>query len=308
MIIIGAGLSGLIAAHAFPRAKIYEAMPMPQASHAALLRFRSDVVANLVGIEFKKVEVHKGIWSKSTFKQPNIRLANLYSRKVVGHITNRSIWNLETVNRFIAPENLYEQLVDAVEHRITWDSSVAGFEAFGSEQIISTMPLHEALNTAGIQSQLLFERAPINVSRWRVRNCDVCQTIYFPDEDTDIYRASLTGSLLTVESVVRYHESPRVIARDPVTPDGLRMICRAFGGIRLDQQLGEVQQRYGKISAIDDEQRKALLFRLTHEHNVFSIGRFAVWKNILLDDVVHDIAVVRRLMRSSSYDQHHAAQ
>jgi hypothetical protein len=50
------------------------------------------------------------------------------------------------------------------------------------------------------------------------------------------------------------------------------------------------------------------LFRLTHEHNVFSLGRFATWRNILLDDVVDDIVQVKRLLKSSSaYDLRRAA-
>jgi hypothetical protein len=33
------------------------------------------------------------------------------------------------------------------------------------------------------------------------------------------------------------------------------------------------------------------------------IGRFATWRNILLDDVVDDIAVIKRLMRhGGAYD------
>jgi hypothetical protein len=59
---------------------------------------------------------------------------------------------------------------------------------------------------------------------------------------------------------------------------------------------------------IDDALRKQLLFRLTHEHNVFSLGRFATWRNILLDDVVDDIVQVKRLLKSgSAYDVRRAA-
>jgi hypothetical protein len=50
------------------------------------------------------------------------------------------------------------------------------------------------------------------------------------------------------------------------------------------------------------------LFRLTHERNIYSLGRFATWRNILLDDVVDDIAAIKKLLKANSaYDIRRAA-
>ena len=57
--IVGAGLTGLIAAHAWPQALVVEAVSGPTGSHHALLRFRSDAVARLTGVEFRRVTVRK---------------------------------------------------------------------------------------------------------------------------------------------------------------------------------------------------------------------------------------------------------
>ncbi len=112
--IIGAGLSGLIAAHAWPSVPIVEAQSEPQ-PHKALLRFRSNAVSQLTGIEFKKVLVRKGLYSEGEYKPPTIALANQYSRKVLGRILgDRSVWNLDPVERWIAPENFQERLLDNV--------------------------------------------------------------------------------------------------------------------------------------------------------------------------------------------------
>ncbi len=81
--IIGAGLSGLIAAHAWPTAPVFEALPEAQ-PHRALLRFRSDNVARLTGIEFKRVTVRKGLFWRGEYRTPTIALANAYSLKVLG--------------------------------------------------------------------------------------------------------------------------------------------------------------------------------------------------------------------------------
>ena len=104
--IVGAGLAGLIAAHAWPQATVLEAAPKPRAGHRALLRFRSEAVGRLTGIEFRRVTVRKGIWADGAYQHPAIRWANLYAQKVVNRLAgDRSIWNLETSERFIAPED-----------------------------------------------------------------------------------------------------------------------------------------------------------------------------------------------------------
>jgi hypothetical protein len=72
--------------------------------------------------------------------------------------------------------------------------------------------------------------------------------------------------------------------------------------------LESIDQKYGKIASIDDAVRKQLLFALTHNHTIYSLGRFATWRNILLDDVVNDIAAIKRLLKTNSaYDARKAA-
>lgn len=297
--IVGAGLAGLIAAHAWPRAQILEAAPEPVSAHKALLRFRSDAVARLVGIDFRKVRVNKGIWLEGEFISPNIRAANLYAQKVLGagHMRGeRSIWNIAPVDRFIAPEALHEQLLEATADRVTWNHA-ANFADL-NKATVSTAPLPIVLRDLSIPCDEEFHRASITVKRWRVKGADVFQTVYFPDQSTSLYRASITGDLLIAEFAGN-------------SPHGYtRMIERAFG-IDLDdvEPLEDVRQQYGKIEAIDDATRKQLLFRLTHEHGIYSLGRFATWRNILLDEVVDDISAIKRLARTGgNYELRKASQ
>lgn len=292
-VIIGAGLSGLIAAHAFPRAKVVEAMDAPAAGHAALLRFRSSAVADLTGIPFREVTVHKGIHFRGKFRSASIELANLYSRKVLGRLIDRSIWSLRPAQRFVAPENFYDQLVDSVLPRIEWGTKVKSYEE--GTVYLNTAPLPVACRIAGIEPQLSFNRAPIVVARFRTEPADVYQTIYFPDPEIPIYRASITGNVLIVEAIKTENPADQLF--------GLSSVKDAFGDLITQESLGNVEQKYGKIAPVDDNQRRQLIFRLTQEHSVYSLGRFAVWKNILLDDVVADIAVLRKMMRASSYDR-----
>lgn len=293
--IVGAGLAGLIAAHAWPRATVVESGAAPVATHKALLRFRSDAVAKLTGIEFRRVRVRKGIWSEGAFVPPSIRVANLYARKVLGPGVigggDRSVWNLEPVDRYVAPDTLYEQLIVAASDRIEWGHAF-DFAASRAEPIVSTAPMHATLDALGIQNSIPFRRAPITVQRFRVHGADLFQTIYFPDDDTPIYRASFTGETLIVE-----------LAQGEAAWEvyDFTLLERAFGvDLSTAKSLGAVKQTYGKIAPIDDATRKAVLLRLTDDHNIYSLGRFATWRNILLDDVVDDIAVIKRLANAAS--------
>ncbi len=296
--IVGAGLAGLIAAHAWPSARILEAAPQPRAAHRALLRFRTDAVAHLVGVEFRKVRVHKGIWADGAYQDPAIRWANLYAQKVLGTGQlkgDRSIWSLDPVERFIAPDDLYEQLVAAVGDRIAWDTKVNFDGTAGT--YISTAPMPVVLDQLRIPHPLKFHRASITVWRCKLPGADLFQTIYFPERGLNVYRASITGDVMITECVGEFEEQDRL------------EVERAFG-IHLPgpSSMERVEQKYGKIAPVDDAVRKQLLFRLTHEHNIYSLGRFATWRNILLDDVVDDVTTIKKLLKANSaYDVRRAA-
>lgn len=295
--IIGAGLSGLIAAHAWPNVPIIEASPEPE-PHRALLRFRSDNVAKLTGIEFKKVLVRKGLWSRGEFKAPTIALANTYSLKVLGRILgDRSVWNLEAAERFIAPEDFQERLLDNVRARVTFNTT-DGFE--WNLPIISTAPMPVALNALGIKHTVAFNRSAINVQRYRVPRCEAHQTVYFPDLSTGVYRASITGSMLIVESIAGQTPPDEHLAALLAGAFGIRLgDCESLGGT--------YRQQYGKIVSLPDAQRRGLMYKLTSEHGIYSLGRFAQWRNILLDDVVNDIHVIKKLLATDNYALRKAA-
>ena len=69
-----------------------------------------------------------------------------------------------------------------------------------------------------------------------------------------------------------------------------------FGINSKIKNLNVKKQKFGKISAIDDNLRKEFLYYLTREFNVYSLGRFATWKQIILDDVVDDANKIMKLI------------
>lgn len=300
--IVGAGLAGLLAGHAFPNIPIVEASPESSgASHRALLRFRSDAVSKLTGIPFRRVRVRKGIWSRGAYHTPNPRLATLYARKVLdAAIGDRSIWNIDPVDRWVAPEDFPERMVEALHHRITWgcEYDYAGLPHTPAAPIISTAPLSVPLGMAAHLAPTAMptmRRAPIWVTRFRVPGADTHMTVYFPDHQTAVYRASVTGDVLIIES--RAELSGPDEAHDEV--DFVLQVLGLPDMSEADlEPLGTVSQRYGKIVPLHDDVRRPLLAMLTMRHGIYSLGRFATWRNVLLDDVVNDIDVIRRMMRN----------
>ena len=310
MRIYGAGIAGLLAGNMFQNAQIFEAGDEGQVQHKALLRFRSQAVADAVGIEFKKVRVNKGISVDGEFCQPNIQLANLYSKKVIGKLADRSIWNLDPVERFIAPDDFITQLAEKCRGRIQWNTSLTSKDIFkNNKPSISTLPISLMLkfyNEANkhyesgifLQSEApRFESQPIKVERWRIAGCDVYQTVYFPQQNTNLFRASITGDLLIAEFTndeLGEHNHDHA----------LQLIKRAFGLVNADlSPIEKVNQRYGKIASVDDGWRKAFIHELSAAHNVFSLGRFGTWRNILIDDVLKDISVIKKLQTASCYER-----
>lgn len=285
--IVGAGLTGLIAAHAFPQQLVLERAPGPRQMHKALLRFRTASVSDLTGIEFRAVTVRKGIWHDGEFRLPSIARANLYSRKVLGSTLARSIWQLEPVQRFIAPEDFYDRMVEAIGSRIHWGASV-DLSSRSSEPMIYTGPMQRSAQLTDHRPEFRF--APITVQRYRVDGCDVHQTVYFPSAEHSLYRASITGSLLLCEFAGEPKGAWVADMRDAFALHGVSLVP-------IDSQM----QQYGKIAPIDEAQRKDIIVSLTERHGIYSLGRFATWRNILLDDVVHDCAVIKRLMNADAY-------
>jgi len=289
--IYGAGLAGLIAGCVFTKAKIFEKNEMPMASHQALLRFRSNRVSELTGVKFKKVNVLKSIWSENREFFPTPRLVALYSKKVTGKYENRSIMNIDPCVRYIAPDNFHEILYSDMKDRVTSGYEITNKDYGPSETTISTLPLSINAKMLGYDFKTVKNFSCIYVNKFKIENCDMYATIYFPDESTSVYRASITGDMLIVES------------KNKITSIETLDVVNSFGLIDSDitRFLQNYKQPYGKLTSINDDERRVMIYKMSHDHNMFSLGRFALHKNILLDDVAKDIFVIKSMINDDSY-------
>ena len=58
-----------------------------------------------------------------------------------------------------------------------------------------------------------------------------------------------------------------------------------------------------KITPIDEDTRRWVIETLSQKEEIYSLGRFATWRNILLDDVLKDLQVIKKLMNADLYSR-----
>lgn len=293
MIIVGAGLAGLLCGALNPGSTIFESKSENEISHKALFRLRSDRISELTGIPFKKVTVTKGIWFENENVPMSPRMAHLYSKKVSGKITDRSITNIDTCTRYIPPEDFIQQLRNKNTH-IKYDFDHPFAE--GEIPIISTIPMPILAHKLGDKNNQEFNQncsgKRIFINQFRVKNCNSYSTMYYPGNDP-FYRVSLNDNILIIESISEIREGE------------FDIIIKSMGLSWVDISESIVDnhiQPLGKINEIDNRLRSDFITKMTVENNIYSLGRFATWRpGILLDDICEDIFVIRKLIEGGNY-------
>lgn len=296
MIVAGAGLAGLIAASMLRDEvdRVLEMQPNLPNNHSALLRFRSSVVGDAVGIPFRKVKVVKAV---DPWRNP-VADALMYSLKCTGKAQLRSVLsaNAEAEDRFIAPDDFILRLGRQVGSKIELNADVRKW--IGKEAVISTVPMPAMMDMLGWKEKPEFGYT----SGWTI-TCDlppsvnVCATVYMPHPAIEPYRASVTDRRLIIEI------SDWGTAIQSSKPNNELAIGAAVTALGLDHLQEYVQQKhemkrmtYAKITPIDEGVRKRFIVWASEEHGIYSLGRFATWRpGLLLDDVVNDVRQIQKM-------------
>lgn len=312
MIIVGAGMAGLIAAHMLRRYEpvVWEQQPGLPDNHGALLRFRSDAVARVTGIPFRKVTVDKAVHAKGRlWREITPDLHNRYALKVTGQVRNRSILNLASGDRFIAPDDFIKRLARGVniQHRISLEQGDVLKRDATDEPLLSTIPMPALMGLADWEFAGLGtfgHREVWSVTVMLPDLVDVYQTIYYPGRQR-YYRASITGRRMILE----YMTDPNVVLeRDDESwsiPTEILQVMYDFG---LDEDINPLSlsdpvvkhHKYGKLLPVDDDLRRAFILAMTDRHAIYSLGRFATWRQLLLDDIVKDVSIIEQFIDQRS--------
>ncbi len=295
IIIVGAGMAGLLAANMLARHKpiVIEAQPALPNNHSAVLRFGSERVGEVLGIPFKKVQMIKG---SIPWLNP-VADSLAYAAKCGGvYRSDRSITSGVTVgDRWIAPPDLIERmakdLIIDFGHEVSWMDG----------PMISTIPMPALMKALDYPDTPDFKYVGGANIRATVMHCDAYVSLYIPDPSVGYNRVSITGDEIIIE-----YAFPTGGSRDGFNSDmmdnrdkarseaGLAALALGLNPASL-MDVTVTPQRYAKIQPIDDGARKRFMAWATDQHNVFSLGRFATWRpGLLLDDLVHDIRQIEK--------------
>jgi hypothetical protein len=304
VIIIGAGQAGLLAARRLANynPSIIERQEQLPNNHSALLRFRSNIVGEATGLAFREVNVYKGVLcedGQTVTNNPTIRDINAYSIKSTGVCIERSIIDTRPVRRYIAPTNFIELLGNKapIEFNADCKPIIRGrFEQGDAkdEPIISTIPMPELMALLDYPIKFEFKSLPIWTINCDLWNVGVYQTLYVPYKEDQPYRVSVTGNILTMEC-----------AHDPAQWSLVEYVSKylnvLFPGDKVKLMNMKVRkQEYGKIVPIPDYERQKFILWATDNYNIYSLGRYATWRQILLDDIIKDIGVIQKFVDQRS--------
>ncbi len=298
--VLGAGLAGIVAHGAFASyaPQIYDARPQGQtglSQHHAVMRLRDPNLGAVMGCDMEEIQVTKEIFSNgSLHREATIADNNLYSRKVSGIISHRSLNSLGQVRRYLlkgqvsAPGIFFSHKLKAIlpNRKLVFDNNSQTVEV-SYDVCISTLPMPYVLSILGQDLGVEFSSYDIYIAKGKLNfDSAVHQTVYFPEPQFDIYRATLEGQEFIAESMAKIDDAQ------------IEKVLAIFG--LRGEDFGNIdayEQKQAKMVPVDDALRRMVILELTEKHNIFSLGRYAIWKPIRSDDLPTDINRIKSILR-----------
>ena len=303
-IIYGAGLAGLVCAHVM-RANnpiINEAQKTLPNNHAALLRFRTEDASVATGIPFKRVSVQKSVIGQSGHHEAlTMRHQNMYADKVSGRVSGRSIADLDTCTRFIAPPDFIPRMAEGLSINLNAQLVMGQIRDNQADGVpmVSTIPMPMLMDIVEWKDKPEFSYKSVWTATYLIddtlMDVDAYQTIYYPGFSLGYYRASLTGNKLIVEFSVQPD-------RERIDSILKHILWQGFGIDHdvWDNDIKVSHQKFGKLNPTDEKLRKQFILAMSDMYGIYSVGRFATWRQLLIDDIVKDAGIVRRFIDERS--------
>lgn len=273
-------------------------------NHSALLRHKTNKISLATSIPFEKVSISKSIFANGKLiNESNPYYNNLYSKKVSGLYSERSIKDLNVGERYISPKNFIDKMADGCKIKFGYNLvNLDQIKKINSDPIISTIPIEVLCKIIGREdliSDIDFSHSAIKTAKVKIDNANLYQTIYYPEKKYLPYRISITGDIAIYECMDGDF-SDATIKSDFIVrlEDQFGIDCSNY----LKNTFSFNSMKYGKINKVKNKEKlKEAIGAITKEFNIYSLGRFATWRNLLLDDIVEDVEVIQKLINSNGY-------
>ena len=325
-VIVGAGLSGLIAANLLKSRgydfQVYEEQATLPDNHKAVLRFRSPVLGEALGIPFKKVQALLCLsQTEPDFTNGPLRNSLAYSYATTGvRRTDRSITRLLAgpivADRWVAPEDFREALLDRIHNYVTFSHEHSlGPERF-DVPVIMTIPMkrtYAMVNDIEALSDSVtpkFQAIKYLVLSAQTLNTDAYGTMYNsrPEPAVPWTRLSITGPRVALEVSMMWADNEKF----PNHSEFFEWVLREYLGLEIDFTKGAPKVHYSstdRILPIPERVRKNFIMHLTDRYNVYSLGRFATWRpGMLLDDLIQDTNIVATMIEGDKQPRYEATK
>lgn len=300
MIIIGAGMAGLLAGQLLIRHKpvIVEAKGELPNNHSAVLRFRSNRVGEVLGIKFHQVTM-----MRTTLPWRNVVADALqYAFKNTGTYRSDRTAAEGTVveQRWIAPPDLIRLMSQGLSilYGTPFTKSDLNLQV---EPIISTLPMPILMELLEYPNSPEFLYKHGTNIRFHICCCDAYVSINIVDPNVPFSRITITSNEVIVELPGHMKDEFNGEDAEDLTKMALHLL--GMNESMLESTPTLHSQPYAKIEPIDEMVRKDFIYWATTKHGIYSLGRFATWRpKLLLDDLIHDVRLIEDWIGSSKYD------
>lgn len=334
-LVLGSGIGGLATGAALKKAGevdflIFEGQDsLPLNLHNGVHYMHSINLDLPFGFDWKKIPLTEQIWwpsNKEWRDRANLQDIIEYSKKAMGVSQPNSIMSVGKTNEVWIPKsNNMNDLISSFEKYINngndhfvygaWLESIdvknnlAKFKSKDTEMeieyetIISTVPLNKMTGICKKDSKTDFNFQTIFIRNYQLEGVspDWFINIYIPDPVLPYYRFSVLNKTLSIESTVKYDDTPAYtgMGQKDISASGVLTVLFNFDPAKYS----EYEWKTGKIVSISKDERSDYIDEFA-KNNIYLLGRFGLWnRKLLMHSTIQQAnEVVKYLKNGQTYE------